>query len=432
MSIGPIILILVVTLIGLYVVFNAFDSLSAFYALVKRKQGTTGALVRYGAFRLLATILGFVVGYFILFRGDLILSIMTAILGLYGSGYFAALPQLDEVKRERRRSPLSDADTTDADRKSLNAAWLNAPPQLSVFISYRRSTSKFIARAIFEDLRRRGYNVFMDVESIDSGEFEKIILNQIAGRAHFLVILTHGAVERCADPTDWLRNEIEYAIDLERNIVPVLVEDFSFEGTEKYLTGKLSRLQSYNALTLHHDYFDEAMNRLHTRFLRQPAYGKIVTPSASEAELVRQKMTEIASAPQPTQAELNAEGYLERGNKLYTKGEMEKAIGSYNRALEIDPNFALVYYNRGMAYYDERKLREAFADFSKSIELDPEFARAYYRRAKINNLGKRFDRALADYTRYLEMGGGRQYNDHAEVEAIISELHAQIQSSTHS
>jgi hypothetical protein len=57
-------------------------------------------------------------------------------------------------------------------------------PLPSVFLSYRRNVSAFIARAVFQDLRQHGYDVFMDVESIDSGQFETIILNQIAARAH--------------------------------------------------------------------------------------------------------------------------------------------------------------------------------------------------------------------------------------------------------
>src|SRR5574341_300850 len=73
-------------------------------------------------------------------------------------------------------------------------------PNKTVFISYRRNVSAFIARAIFLDLRAHGYDVFMDVESIDSGTFDSIILNQIAARAHFLVILTPGTLNRCAQP----------------------------------------------------------------------------------------------------------------------------------------------------------------------------------------------------------------------------------------
>jgi hypothetical protein len=111
--------------------------------------------------------------------------------------------------------------------------------------------SAFIARAVLQDLRQHGYDVFMDVESIDSGEFETIILAQIAARAHFLVILTQGTLEGCQEPNDWLRREIEYAIGLGRNVVPILVNDFRFDRhTCAYLTGTLGALPRYNGLTL--------------------------------------------------------------------------------------------------------------------------------------------------------------------------------------
>ncbi len=83
----------------------------------------------------------------------------------------------------------------------------------TVFISYRRNVASFIARAIFLELRANGYDVFMDVESIDSGAFDTIILRQIEARAHFVLILTPGTLERCAEPGDWLRREIEHAMD---------------------------------------------------------------------------------------------------------------------------------------------------------------------------------------------------------------------------
>jgi hypothetical protein len=43
--------------------------------------------------------------------------------------------------------------------------------QKTVFISYRRSASRYIARAVFEHLRAQGYDAFLDVESIDAGDF---------------------------------------------------------------------------------------------------------------------------------------------------------------------------------------------------------------------------------------------------------------------
>src|ERR1700730_7164570 len=38
------------------------------------------------------------------------------------------------------------------------------------------------------------------------------------GRAHFLVLLTPSALEHCGDPKDWLRREIETAMESRRNV----------------------------------------------------------------------------------------------------------------------------------------------------------------------------------------------------------------------
>jgi hypothetical protein len=68
---------------------------------------------------------------------------------------------------------------------------------------------------------------------------------------------------------DWLRREIEIAIDEKRNLVPLFFKGFRFgvpSVTEK-LTGKLKNLNHYNGLTVHEDYFEEAMMRLRNQFL---------------------------------------------------------------------------------------------------------------------------------------------------------------------
>ena len=117
----------------------------------------------------------------------------------------------------------------------------------TVFISYRRTNLPW-ALAIYQNLTHHGYDVFFDYESINSGDFEQIILGNIKARAHFIVILTPSALERCNEPGDWLRREIEAAIEQKRNIVPLFLEGFNFGSPSiaKYLTGKMALLKKYN------------------------------------------------------------------------------------------------------------------------------------------------------------------------------------------
>jgi len=140
----------------------------------------------------------------------------------------------------------------------------------TVFISYRRGVSDFVARAIYQDLKSHGFDVFIDVESIDSGTFDNVILDQIASRSHFILVLTPGSVDRCGEPTDWLRREVTHALERKRNIVPVLADGFRFEDAAPHLEGVLSELPRYNSLTIPQGYFEDAMNKLRARFLRRP------------------------------------------------------------------------------------------------------------------------------------------------------------------
>jgi TIR domain len=114
----------------------------------------------------------------------------------------------------------------------------------TVFLSYRRTNFPW-ALAIYQDLTQHGYDVFFDYNSIPAGDFETLILENVRARAHFLVVLTPSALERCSEPGDWLRREIETAIDEKRNIIPLMLEGFSF-GTPaiaSQLTGKLALLR---------------------------------------------------------------------------------------------------------------------------------------------------------------------------------------------
>src|SRR5947199_10514598 len=97
----------------------------------------------------------------------------------------------------------------------------------TVFISYRRTNVPW-ALAIFQNLTHHGYDVFFDFNGIASGDFEQVIIENIKARAHFLVLLTPSALERCGDSGDWLRREIETAFETRRNIVPLMLEGFDF------------------------------------------------------------------------------------------------------------------------------------------------------------------------------------------------------------
>ncbi len=169
-----------------------------------------------------------------------------------------------------------------------------ARPEKTVFISYRRTDVSW-ALAVYEYLTNHDFDVFFDYESIQSGDFEQIILGNIKARAHFLVLLTPTALDRVNEPGDWLRREIETAITERRNIVPLFFNDFDFSApsVSEKLTGKLSELPRYNGLEVPAGYFSEAMERLSDRFL-DTSLDSVILPVPDEVKKEVKKQQEAA------------------------------------------------------------------------------------------------------------------------------------------
>lgn len=275
----------------------------------------------------------------------------------------------------------------------------------TVFISYRR-TNIYTALAVYQALSHRGYDCFLDYQNIDSGAFDQIILNQIKARAHFILILTPSALERCAEPSDWLRREIETAIDHKRNIVPLMFEGFDYgdESIKRHLTGKLSVLSTYNALRVPPDFFEEAMSRLINRFLNTPLDTVLhPTPSTEESEVEKLQQA-TAIAPMVTEAQLSAEGYFERGCQFHSQGDYDHAIEAYSQTILLQPGFAPAYNNRGVAYMDgKNQYDNAIADYNIALRIQPDYAHVYNNRGWVYYNKGDIDKAVADYTRAIQL-----------------------------
>jgi len=171
----------------------------------------------------------------------------------------------------------------------------------TVFISYRRNTSRHLARAIFQELEHYNYDVFLDVSTIDSGQFDKIIVRQIRSHTHFILIVSKNSLKRCTDEDDWIRREIEEALRNNRNIIPIVDEDANFAEEIQYLPADIrDKLSKHNALPISHYYFDAAMDYLRSRFLKKPEYPIVLdaVPPQDLEELERHKPEEVR-VPRP-------------------------------------------------------------------------------------------------------------------------------------
>jgi len=299
----------------------------------------------------------------------------------------------------------------------------------SVFISYRRSVSAYMARAIFQDLRANGVDSFMDVESIDSGQFDTIILNQIAARPYFLLVLTPGTLDRCKEPGDWLLREIAHAMRLQRVIVPLVTPNFNFDDVKKFLTDPLAtELPRFNAVSIPHDYFEAAMDRLRSRFLKPIALSVTPTPQADQAT-VEQKVAQVAAEPAVTDSQLSAQDYFERAYQSL-ETDPDRAIADYTEAIRLNPHYAEAYNNRAIARDNKGDYDGAIADYTEALRLRPDDADTYYNRGHSYRVKGDPDRAIADYTEAIRLNPlyasayfsrGLAHDDKGEFETTIAD-----------
>ena len=262
----------------------------------------------------------------------------------------------------------------------------------TVFISYRRTNIPW-ALAIFQNLTHHGYDVFFDYNGVPSGDFERVILGNITARAHFLVLLTPSALERCGEP----------ALESRRNIVPLMLEGFDFGSPTiaSQLTGTLSPLKAYNALNIPSDYFEEGMVRLRSKYLSVPLDSVLHPASLSARQAATEQKAAAASAPAVVEVELTAQQWFERE---YAAKDLDEKLRFYTNAIRLKPDYAEAFNNRGFVRYGKGDLEGALQDFEEAIRLKPDYARAFYNRSLARSDKGDQEGAARDFAEAVRLG----------------------------
>jgi Tfp pilus assembly protein PilF len=95
--------------------------------------------------------------------------------------------------------------------------------------------------------------------------------------------------------------------------------------------------------------------------------------------------------------------YNNRGRAYGNRGEYDKAMNDFKRAIEINPRCAEAYYNLGLVFALKGDDDTALKHYDQALKLYPNYAAAYNNRGLVLANKKQFDRAIKDYAQALRI-----------------------------
>ncbi|KAM6204870.1 tetratricopeptide repeat protein 6, partial [Sarcoramphus papa] len=117
------------------------------------------------------------------------------------------------------------------------------------------------------------------------------------------------------------------------------------------------------------------------------------------------QMGETFAAFQDTNAALKltttAPLLTNRGVINQLMGYLPCAMKDYQRAISVDPNYALAYFNAANIYFHNRQFSQAYCYYSKVLQLDPRNESAVMNRAITNSLLNNIEEAKEDFEKAI-------------------------------
>lgn len=132
------------------------------------------------------------------------------------------------------------------------------------FISYRRSDTSTEVALIYNELIKRGFLTYCDIRSMESGKLHENLKDAIDKCTNFILVLKEKSLERCTDKNDWVRKEIQIALEQKKNIICIFVDDFAFPSE---LPSEINDIRLCSGLKFDLEYFDAFIDRMVGHFL---------------------------------------------------------------------------------------------------------------------------------------------------------------------
>lgn len=135
-----------------------------------------------------------------------------------------------------------------------------------IFISYKRKSLP-TANNLYYRLTTRGYSTFFDLEEMGRDNFNVQLLNYIENAKDVFVILEEGSLDACMRgdwKNDWFCREIAFALEMKKNIIPILLNGYKMPP-EEFFPDKLQGLSLKNAPEFNYSFFEAYLDKLTER-----------------------------------------------------------------------------------------------------------------------------------------------------------------------
>ena len=111
----------------------------------------------------------------------------------------------------------------------------------------------------------------------------------------------------------------------------------------------------------------------------------------------------LSNAHDRPYSDYTAMDYLSLGLAFRQRGDFEKAINAFDKALELAPEDMRICRNRGIAKRASGDISGAIADFDQAITLNPEYGEAYGGRGIAKRVSGDHQGAIADFDKVIEL-----------------------------
>lgn len=99
----------------------------------------------------------------------------------------------------------------------------------------------------------------------------------------------------------------------------------------------------------------------------------------------------------------SAEDHFQRGELLAGKGKIDEAIGEFQTAIEMRPDYVAAHTSLGAAYGQKGMIDESVSASEKAIQLDPKNARAYCNLGNAFGIDGNYEEAFASFFKAIEL-----------------------------